>query len=207
MRRVPWWAVLSATLAPILLIGGWTAAAARQPAAYSPHSDTISALASLGATDRLVMTAGLAGLGICHLVTATGLWPARPAGRIVLAVSGAATVLVAAFPQPAYGGSSWTHRVTAAIALAALAVWPTLSARGDDQAPWGLRPRVTAAVTAGLAGLLALFVAQVAIDGVYIGLTERLIAAAESLWPMVVVLTARWSPQASAEPTADTGDA
>jgi hypothetical protein len=97
-----------------LLIGGWTLGAALQPAGYSTVRDTISALAGLAATHREVMTIGLAGLGVCHVVTAAGLRPAVSAGRVLLAVGGVATVLVAAFPVPGVGTSN-VHRVMAGI--------------------------------------------------------------------------------------------
>ena len=67
------WAVVSASVAPIALIGGWTLAATRQPAGYDPVRDTISALAARHAADPWIMTAGLAVLGACHVVTAAGL--------------------------------------------------------------------------------------------------------------------------------------
>ena len=73
MIRVPWWGVVSASLAPVFLIGGWTLAASLQPAGYSAVRDTIRALAGLGARDRWVMTAGLVGLGVCHVVTSLAL--------------------------------------------------------------------------------------------------------------------------------------
>ena len=46
MRRITW---VSASLAPVAFIGGWTLAATRQPAAYDATRDTISALAAHGA--------------------------------------------------------------------------------------------------------------------------------------------------------------
>ena len=46
MRGVPWWGVISAAAAPVLLIGGWTVAAGLQPR-FDPVSDTISALAAI----------------------------------------------------------------------------------------------------------------------------------------------------------------
>ncbi|MGB5017831.1 MAG: DUF998 domain-containing protein, partial [Candidatus Nanopelagicales bacterium] len=75
--------LVSATLAPVLLIGGWTLAARLQPAGFDSSTDTISALAGLGATDRWVMTTALLGLGACHATTASGLKAAAPAGRVL----------------------------------------------------------------------------------------------------------------------------
>src|SRR5947209_5157235 len=123
MRSVPWWAVLSSALAPVLLIGGWTLAAARQGPGFSSVRDTISALAGRAATDRWLMTVALVGVGVCHLATAAGLRPAAPAGRVILAIGGVATLVVAAFPVPA-AGISRPHTAAAWLAFTALAVWP-----------------------------------------------------------------------------------
>jgi hypothetical protein len=51
-RRMAWWAVVSASLAPALLIGGWFVAGVLQPASYSPVRQTLSVLASDAGTDR-----------------------------------------------------------------------------------------------------------------------------------------------------------
>ena len=59
--------MVSAGVAPVALIGGWSLAASRQPASYHAVEETISALAAHGATDRWIMTAGLALLGLCHI--------------------------------------------------------------------------------------------------------------------------------------------
>ena len=103
VQSVAWWGLLSATAAPVLLIGGWTVAAAHQRARFDPVVETIIALSARGATDRWIMTAALAGLGVCHVVTSLSLRPAAMAGRAALAGGGIATVLVAAFPLPADG--------------------------------------------------------------------------------------------------------
>ncbi len=195
MSRVPWWAVVSAALAPVFLVGGWTLAAVLQPAGYSSNRDSISALAGLAATDRAVMTAGLVGLGVCHLVTACGLRPARLAGRLLLAVGGLATVLAAAFPLPLVG-TSQTHGLVAGLAFVALGLWPAFAWRHGPAAPRALRPYVSFIAAAGLLVLLGLFAEQLAVDGASIGLTERLVAGAEAVWPLVVVLTARLADRA-----------
>jgi hypothetical protein len=56
VRVVPWWGTVSSAAAPVLLVGGWTAAAALQPH-FDQIADTVSSLAAPGATDRWVMTA------------------------------------------------------------------------------------------------------------------------------------------------------
>jgi hypothetical membrane protein len=190
VNRIPRWAVASGVAAPVLLVGGWTIAEARQPPGYSPVRDTISALAARGATDRWVMTSALAGLGACYMVTALGLRPARPAGRAVLCGGGAATILVAAFPQPAHGNSV-SHTVAATVAFVSLAAWPVFAARPRRTAPL-LTGSASTAATVALLGLLVWFAAE--IHGGGRGLAERAAAGAEALWPLAVVLSIQRRP-------------
>ena len=78
MRGVPWWGVLAAAAAPILLVGGWRLAAALQPSSYDELTRTVSALAAEGANDRWVMTLAFVIVGACDVVTAL----AFKAGRL-----------------------------------------------------------------------------------------------------------------------------
>jgi hypothetical protein len=193
-RAIPAWALVSAAVAPVALIGGWTLAAVRQPGHYRPLRQTISALAADGATDRWIMTAGLATLGACHLVTALGLRPARPAGRWLLAVGGVSTLIVAAAPQPAHG-SAPVHLVAATVGFAALAGWPLAAARDGGPAPLGRRAGLVA--TAVLLALFAWLGVEIAGGGL-LGLSERLLAGAEAGWPLVAVLLLRGRGTATA---------
>jgi hypothetical membrane protein len=180
--------VLSAAAAPVLLIGGWTVAAARQPGGFDPVTGTISALAARDAPDRWVMTLALLGLGLCHCVTAAGLRPLRRAGRLLLALGGVATLAVAAFPLPAGGGSSAAHGVAAAVAFAALALWPAAAVPGR-RAGLPASGGTTAAVL--LLALVGWFAVELVTGGPRVGLAERLAAGAEALCPLLVVLALR----------------
>ena len=60
MRRVPWWAVVSSLAAPVLLIGGWTVAAAVQPVSFDAVVRTISELAARDTPHRWLMTSAQA---------------------------------------------------------------------------------------------------------------------------------------------------
>ncbi|CAN5707248.1 DUF998 domain-containing protein [soil metagenome] len=184
---------MSSAAAPVFLIGGWTLAAARQPGGFDARTETISALAAYGATDRWVMTAALAGLGACHLTTALGLRPAALPGRVVLAAGGVATVLVAAFPLPAVG-ESIAHTAAAGTAFVALAVWPALAWRRGAEVRWGLRPAVATIAAATLLGLVGWFAIELGRDG-DVGLAERVAAGAQALWPLAVTVVAYRSPQ------------
>jgi hypothetical membrane protein len=187
VSRIPWWAVASAGAAPVLLVGGWTIAGARQPAGYDPIRDTISALAAQGATDRWMMTSALLGVGACHVITAAGLGPARCLGRVVLAGGGVATLLVAAFPQSVQGTSA-AHAMAASLAFTAMGAWPAFAGRRGHWAPL-LTRSASAAAAAVLLGLVTWFAFGLSDD--HRGLGERIAAGAEALWPLAVVLTSR----------------
>jgi len=47
----------------VLLVAGWTVAAALQPRSFNPVAGTVSALAAVGAADRWVMTLAFAAAG------------------------------------------------------------------------------------------------------------------------------------------------
>lgn len=201
---------MSSVAAPVLLIGGWTLAAVRQSEPFDSVSQTISALAALDATDRGIMTTALIGVGMAHLGTAAALRGAATPGRLVLAAGGAATVLVAAFPLPtvAGDGGSSTHALVAGISFGALAIWPALAARsaarplGADVAtaggrpakrlvPWSLRRTVATTASAALLAGVGWFLADLTGDRDTVGLSERVAAGAQAIWPLVAVLSAR----------------
>jgi len=191
LRGVPWWGLVSSAVAPVLLVGGWTVAAGLQPGSFSAVTSTISSLAAEGATDRWVMTLALAGTGTCHVLTGLALRPASPAGRLILMTGGVATVLVAANPQPAGGGGSLPHTVWAAIGFIALAAWPLAARTRGPGVPVGLRPGVSAGAAGVLCGLLVWFGAELIAGGRQAGLAERVLAGAQAVWPLAVVLACR----------------
>lgn len=169
----------SALLAPIALIGGWMLAASRQPPGYDATRDTISALAAQGATDRWIMTTGFVVLGACHLVTALGFREAEPAGRLTLALGGLLALGVAIFAEPAAA-----HVPVASGSFVALAVWPAFS---------GVPSRRAGFLAAGALTVLLLAFAFT-LGSRWTGLTERLVAGAEVLWPLAALLLTRLGP-------------
>ncbi len=62
-------------------------------------------------------------------------------------------------------------------------------ASADGDVPWGLRPVVAVAASSVLAGLVGWFTVSLT-SGDRVGLTERLAAGAQALWPLVTVLSA-----------------
>ena len=200
MSRVPWWGVVSSLAAPVLLIGGWTLAAAIQPAPFDAVVRTISDLAALNTPHRWVMTAALVGVGLSHVVTAWALAPAAVAGRSTQGLGGLATLGVAAFPLPAGGGSSSAHTAAATVAFISLAVWPAFAWVPHRRVPEQpvaavLSLRVSAAATGVLLLAVGWFFAELLVGGDKVGLAERVAAGTQALWPLVVVLSLRKARQ------------
>lgn len=180
-------AVVSGTVAPVALVGGWTWAAGMQ-AGFDPRVESISALAATTTPHRWVMTTALVVTGLAHVVTAWALGEARREGRLVLAAGGLATLGVAALPLPSRGESSTVHVLVATLSFVLLAAWPALAARRDG--PPLLRRRVAWPA----AGVLALAVASlgVGLSGGSFGLHERVVAALTALWPLVTATGVWW---------------
>lgn len=199
VRGVPWWGVLSSAAAPVLVVGGWTVAAALQPGHFNPVTQTISSLAARGATDSWVMTVALIALGVCHITTGLALRPAARPGRLLLMAGGIATIVVAENPLPAGGGGSLPHGLAAGAGFVALAIWPACGWRRDRSVPGSLRPAVGVSVAIILFGLLGWFAVEIWTGGGQVGLSERVVAGAQALWPLAVVLVARWQSRGSSD--------
>jgi hypothetical protein len=203
LGTVPWWGLASATAAPVLLAGGWVAAAGLQPPSYDAVSSTVSALAASWAVDRWVMTAAFVVVAACHLVTALALRPAAAPGRLVLAVGAAAGMMVAANPEQP--GGSVPHALWAAVGLSALTLWPAGAFRRGLSVPWGLHAVPTTTAVTLMAALLAWFTVEVVTAGALAGLAERALGEVQALWPLLVVAScrldrARQWPLRAAEP-------
>ncbi|WP_031481535.1 DUF998 domain-containing protein [Streptomyces bicolor] len=199
MRPVPGWALLSSGCAPVVLIAGWTIAALLEGPAYDPATQTISVLAAYGAAGYWVMTAALAALGVCHMITALGLRPAALPGRVALGTGGAAALLVALVPPPSSGGSL-RHGSVAAVGFALLAVWPVLASDRRGTVPWGLRPVPSLTATALMVVGAAWFMIEMHHDGAA-GAAERLVTAIQSVWPFVVVASCLRRPREAEGPS------
>jgi hypothetical protein len=195
---VPRWAVVTAGAAPALLVVGFLVAARLQPVSYDPLRDTISALAARGATDPWVMTAAIAAVGTCYLLTALGLSPLRRVGRLALAGGGVATLSIAAFPTPLHGYSG-PHAVAVIAASTTMCAWPVLAVRGRPPAHV-LRFGPNVAASAVTFGLIMWFTLE--INGGELGLAERCAAVAPALWLFPVAFGARraFVPGESVEP-------
>ena len=190
MTRMPWWGIATAAAAPILLVAGWTIAARLQPGGFDPVARTISDLAGAEASHRWVMTSAILGTGACQIATAVALRPAALPGRLVFAVGGACTVLVAMNPLPPAGQAANVHAIVAAGSFAALAAWPLVSWRRGEEVPWGLRHGVAVSAGCVLVAVTAWFFRDVVTEAATVGLSERTAAVLLNLWPLAVAVSA-----------------
>ena len=188
-RSVPGWAIVSAALSPVLLVGGYLVAGALQPASYTPVRETVSVLAGHGGTDRWIMTGALFLVGGSYLVTAAGMTSLRGAG-----------------PHPAgdRGPEQHRHRHVAGAGPRLDSTAPGLGVgrRGHDRGMacrrrrgHGSRPVIlnrcgATVVTAVFIALLGWLVAETQ-DGSVLGLAERLTSSVQVTWPFVVAVTLR----------------
>ncbi len=186
---IPGWAVLSASLSPVLATGGWLVADAVQPASYSPIRKTISVMAGHAGTDRWIMTGALFLVGGCQLVTAAGLAGVRMPARILLAVAGLSSIAIAASPEPARGSTS-QHLAWTSLGAVAIAVWPAFVARRAPPRPLILSSYGCAVVTAVFIALLGWLVIETQ-GGTDLGLAERLFLSIETCWPFAVAIALR----------------
>jgi Protein of unknown function (DUF998) len=188
-RPVPGWAVGTALLAPVVLVGGWLMAGAFQPASYSPMRQTMSVLAGHSGTDRWVMTAALLLVGSFQIATGAGLTAVRMPARILLILTGLSTLGIAATPEPATGPTSG-HLAFAVSCVVTTAVWPVLVARRAPAQSWILSVHGCATVTVIFAGL-SCWLLIAARGGGDVGMVERLTSAVQALFPLVVALALR----------------
>lgn len=187
---------------PILLIVGWTVAGLLQPRTYSPIRDSVSALAAIGTPDRWIMTLVFVLVAAGYVTTSVALRPAAAAGRVLLIAGALAGILVAASPEPPGGRFSLAHAGWSAVGLGLLTIWPLAARQIGSSAPWGLRTPSAVGATMTMAVLLTWFAAELVTGGHQLGLAERTVGVAQSLWPLIVVLSCQlaWRPTSPANP-------
>jgi hypothetical membrane protein len=182
--------VVTALLAPVVLVAGWLIAGALQPASYSPMAQTISVLAGQSGADRWVMTTALLVVGGCQIATGAGLAGVRLPARILLIVTGLSTLGIAATPEPATGPTP-RHLAFAVSCVVTTAVWPVLVARRASARSWILSVCGCASVTALFAGLSCWLLIAARAGAADLGMVERLTSAAQGVFPLVIAVALR----------------
>jgi hypothetical membrane protein len=182
-------AIVSASLAPVFFIGGTIVAGLSWPA-YDPVRQSISELAALDAPTRVFTTVIFVLAGLCHITTTIFARGIGKPGRIAYFGGALASLAVAAFPLPNLVGTSLPHKIAATIGFILLAAWPLLGIRRGSGFPWAVRPAGAIIGAAVMTVLCLWFLAVWATPALgYVGLIERIAADAETVWPLIVVIT------------------
>jgi hypothetical protein len=195
-EEVPRWAVLSAGLAPVVLVGAWLVADSLQPRTYSPIRDTVSVLAGLDGTDRWIMTWALFAICGCYLLTAIGLAGLGLPARLLLIVAGTCSAGIALSPEPS-SGPTIAHLAWTGLGGVTIAIWPAVAAWRLQERPLVLSTRPSIAVSVLFVGLLAWVVLETR-GGRDLGLAERLDSGVQTCWPFVVALVLRHAARGEA---------
>jgi len=186
---VPAWTVVSATLCPVALVGGWLVAGALQPTSYNPMQQTMSVLAGQPGTDPWIMTGALFVVGATQFVTAAGLHAVGMPARGLLVATGLCTFGVALTPEPTAGPTP-LHLAFAASCVFTTAIWPIFVGRRPPTFSWAVNYYVCAAVT-GFFAVLSGWVVFASFGGGDLGLAERVTSTALGLFPLIVILSLR----------------
>jgi hypothetical membrane protein len=121
-------AAIGGVVGPVVFIATW-AICGRLTTGYSPVNDAISDLAAVGASTRVAMTTAFIVFGIAMCFYA---WAARATLRgwswLAAAISGIATLGVAAFPLESSSTLDALHGVSAGIGYLTLALTALLAA-------------------------------------------------------------------------------
>jgi hypothetical membrane protein len=189
-------------LAPVILIGGWTAAADLQPTPFNAVQRSISALGAVGMPYRWIIAIVLLGVGVCHVMTGIALRPAAEPGRAFLVIGGISGILIAVNPQPR-GGGSLAHEAFSLLGVVVMTIWPVAAIRRDPGAPFGLRPAAAIAITCVTLAVEVWFVIEL-FHGPELGLAERTVTADQSIWPLLVVTSVLVARQRAVVPARET---
>lgn len=190
LRHTAWWASLSALLAPVVLVAGWWWAGSLT-AGYDRVAQPLSDLWAVNAPNRWVMAVTIVLVGLCHVVTGTGLRPVDPTGRWLLGVGGGFMVLWALTPNHLVGRYFLGHTFSGVLTFFGLSLWAAVSARSGSHVPLVLRRPVALAASLISIVLLLTMILGIIGDTADQGLREGALLGWTALWPLVVVLGTR----------------
>jgi len=196
---VPWWALLSAALSPVLLTVGWLVADTFQPASYSPMHQTVSVLAGHTGAESWIMTTAMLLAGGTYLATAAGMAGLWLPARTLLAVAGVCSIGIATSPEPATGPTA-VHLAWTIIGAATIAIWPATVGWHAPAYPIIANARSSAIVTVVFAGMVVWVLAEIS-GGHDLGLAERLTASVQTSWPFVVAVAGRRAAGGGLQPS------
>lgn len=187
MNKIGKPAIIAATIGPVQSILGWVIAGALMPD-YDPIRKTISDLAADDSPVKWIQSSFFILGGTLTLLAAIYARSLAMPGRIALFAAAIATYGLTYFATPSQTGYSNAHRAFAIASFILMSAWPLLSMRFDKSYPWVLRPWGAIGATLTLT-IISLWFLSTWTDpnGTITGLSERVIAVAQSVWLSVVI--------------------
>lgn len=189
MQRIGRLAYLAAIIGPIQSIAGWTISGLLRGNDYDPIRQPISDLAALdSSTFWLQSSFFILGASLWIVASFSAKAFSIP-GRVALFISGIATMGLTIFPTPTQITSSAVHRFFAILQFVLMTAFPLLAMRFDKRYHWLIRPPAAITATAILTAIAIWFLAVwINPDATNVGLVERVIAVAQTLYLSAIVL-------------------
>ena len=178
-------AIISSTLAPVVLIGSWLIAPIGWPAYDSLHQ-TISELAAGDSPRKKPVKVAFIVTGSCHVVTAIAMPHVPTAARAMLVIGGIAAIFVALYPLPTMDSSSVAHTRSAVVHFIAMSTWPLLAVVHDST--WIQSRTGSVFSTTVMLTCFAWFAVSLRRPSLLTGIAERFLSGANVLWPLFLVL-------------------
>lgn len=189
---VPWWAHVSAAVAPSVLLLLCLHSALTGSGDHVTGSGARDLAAGVG---QWLTPTALTVAGAALVVTAAGMRPADLTGRWVLAIGGAFTVVGSWLPMLGHHG--FWHTIVTNLALVTLCVWPALLTPERRRVPAALRRPFGRSLAVGLGALLLLYVSTDPSGAAFtVDLPQGLLMTAQSATPLVILLALRRNPLA-----------
>lgn len=194
MEKIGKAAAVAAVIGPIQSIAGWTISGLLRADNYDPIRQPISDLAALDSSTFWLQSSFFILGAILWIIAAVSAKAFSMPGRAALLISGIATVGLTVFPTPTQTTSSETHRFFAIVQFVLMTAFPLLAMRFNREYHWLLRPVAAIGATVVLTAIALWFLA-VWVDptATNVGLVERVIAVAQTLYLSAVILIVyRW---------------
>jgi hypothetical membrane protein len=187
MQKISKPAIFAATLGPIQSVAGWAIAGALWPG-YDPIRKTISDLAADDSPVQVIQTSFFVLGGVLSLIAAIYAKSLAMPGRVVIFLGGICTFGFAYFTTPSQDSSSEWHRIFAIASFVLFSAWPLFSMRISKEYPWVLRPIGSIAATLFFTLISLWFLSTwTNPESTNVGLVERVIATAQTLYLSIVI--------------------
>lgn len=199
MKKIAIPALIAAIIGPIQSVLGWAISGSLWPG-YDPIRKTISDLAADDSPVQGLQTSFFVLGGVLSLIAAVYARTLAFPGRSVIFLGGIATFGFAYFTTPSQDSSSEMHRIFAIASFALFSAWPLFSMRIKSGYPAILSPLSSILATLFFTAISLWFLSTWTDPAATnVGLVERIIATAQTLYLSIVIWVC-WFQQRASKP-------